>query len=107
MLLRESEQGRIDGVLQPENGQVSGEACEIYADGSAVQVRFKSIAHAPCSAAQFEKDVSFRVLKMQVPPDWPKTVVASEWSAVTIAAKHLSNHQIKNATIVTLCQAVQ
>ena len=114
MLLPESEQGhffdsaqgRVDGVLQPENGQVLGEECETYTDGSAGQVRFQSIAHAPCPAAQLEKDVSFSVLKMQVPPDLPKTGVASELSAVTTVAKHLSNHQIKNATIVNVCQAV-
>ena len=115
MLLPESEQGRffdsvqgrIDGVLQPENGQVLGEECETYTDGSAVQVKFKSIAHAPCPAAQLEKDISFRELKMQAPPDWPKTVVASELSAVTIVAKRVSNRQIKNATIVTVCQDVR
>ena len=94
MLLPESEQGRffdsvqgrLDGVLQPENGQV---------------------LDVPCPAAQSEKDVSFRALKMQVPPDWQQTAFASDLSAVTMVAKHLSNHRIKNATTVTAFQAVQ
>lgn len=87
--------------------QVLVEGCEIYTDGSAVQVRFQSIAHAACAAVQWDKEGGFRVLKMQVPPEWPQTAVCEEFLAVIMVAKHLFLHNIKGATIVTDCQAVQ
>ena len=87
--------------------QVLAEGCEIYTDGSAVQVRFQSIAHAACAAVQWDKEGGFRVLQMQVPPDWPQTAVCAEFLAVTMVAAHLFRHKIKGATIVTDCQAVQ
>ena len=105
-----------DGVKSFINGveycgadlkQVLVEGCEIYTDGSAVQVRFQSIAHAACAAVQWDKEGGFRVLQMQVPADWPQTAVCAEFLAVTMVAAHLFQHKVKGATIVTDCQAVQ
>ena len=87
--------------------QVLVEGCEIYTDGSAVQVRFQSIAHAACAAVQWDKEGGFRVLQMQVPECWPQTAVCAEFLAVTMVAEHLFKHKVNEATIVTDCQAVQ
>ena len=72
-----------------------------------MQVRFQSIAHAACAAVQGDKERGFRVLQMQVPPQWPQTAVCSEFLAITMVAKHLFRHKTKDATIVADCQEVQ
>ena len=94
-------------MLQPEGAQVFVEGCEIYTDGSAVQTRFKPIAHAACAAVQWDTEGVFRCLKYQVPRDWPQSAVCSEFLAFKKVADHLATHKIKGATVVTDCQAVQ
>ena len=94
-------------MLQPAGTKIFVEGCEIYTDGSAVQTRFKPIAHAACAAVQWDKQGVCRALKFQVPQDWPQSAVCSEFLAVKTVADQLATHNVKEATVVTDCQAVQ
>ena len=103
-------QGYIDGVLQPPGTQIFVEECEIFTDGSAVQARFRPMAHAACAAIQWDKEDKLRILKYQVPPEWPEwpqTAVCAEFLAVAKVAEHLAAHDLKDAVVITDCQAVQ